>query len=149
MSQGFQYPQSGSRRCRTSQLVAWNDAQSDFSTLKAGRDAAAAAGDTVRVVGPEISVPSNRVETLPRILSRPPVVQVHNFSTLKAGRDAAAPRLQINNSAMSQFQYPQSGSRRCRLPSEELTQNETLNFSTLKAGRDAAACGWRSGTLHR
>src|SRR6266571_1541900 len=63
---------------------------SHFSTLKAGRDAAAFSSWTIGLTMADISVPSKRVETLPRPNGLP-----------------AQPADYV-------FQYPQSGSRRCR-----------------------------------
>src|SRR6266702_2518788 len=110
-----------------------------------------------------ISVPSKRVETLPhKLVNILHCLKLH-FSTLKAGRDAAAgawilatwisekfqyPQSGSRRSRMASndddvceflFQYPQSGSRRCRLRLCIRTTCSNIYFSTLKAGRDAAA----------
>jgi len=63
----------------------------------------------------KISVPSKRVETLPPV-------------------DTAT-----STDQLVKFQYPQSGSRRCRSPLAGKLTPLASNFSTLKAGRDAAA----------
>jgi len=61
-----------------------------FSTLKAGRDAAACIGKVVGADYARISVPSKRVETLPLGSKIGGTWRISHFSTLKAGRDAAA-----------------------------------------------------------
>jgi len=138
----FQYPQSGSRRCRLRLCIRTTCSNIYFSTLKAGRDAAAlfslfltekflkfqypqSGSRRCRpqphhqfVTNGKISVPSKRVETLPPRMYQTLRTYMDNFSTLKAGRDAAAISLNI------------------------VMRNLQLDFSTLKAGRDAAAQGY-------
>src|SRR6266567_586561 len=62
-----------------------------------------------------------------------------SFSTLKAGRDLAAARMSRGADHRSSFQYPQSGSRPCRIAQFNGAGLPTEAFSTLKAGRDLAA----------
>src|SRR6266702_1020888 len=89
-----------------------------FSTLKAGRDAAACVCASELPVAIFISVPSKRVETLPHCSLSSSLKNSLNFSTLKACRDAAATHVSNTPNLYGQFQYPQSGSRRCRNQSQ-------------------------------
>src|SRR6266700_3090206 len=110
----FQYPQSGSRPCRV-QSTLW------FTPYF------------------RLSVPSKRVETLPlkRLIAICPLAGT--FSTLKAGRDLAAAAPLKRFSSNMYFQYPQSGSRPCRVQQWSHIEIISSTFSTLKAGRDLAA----------
>src|SRR5439155_15217861 len=86
-----------------------------------------------------LSVPSKRVETLPRSCGTCHVPLFRTFSTLKAGRDSAAMRRTIFPQEIHHFQYPQSGSRLCRDLLKSKADDDLSSFSTLKAGRGSAA----------
>src|SRR6266566_6805377 len=160
----FQYPQSGSRPCRLRAVAKVMRPIGCFQYPQSGsRPCRDALYPRIQVKVP-LSVPSKRVETLPPTIYYAicPVCD-SSFSTLKAGRDLAAITTLSSGGGNTTFQYPQSGSRPCRVqstlwftpyfrlsvPSKRV---ETLplkrliaicplagTFSTLKAGRDLAA----------
>src|SRR6266566_646825 len=115
----FQYPQSGSRPCRLRAVAKVMRPIGFFQYPQSGSRPCRYHNTFKRRRKHNLSVPSKRVETLPRSIDSMVHSVLQTFSTLKAGRDLAAKATHSNLPIGRNFQYPQSGSRPCRRRSIE------------------------------
>ncbi len=102
----FQYPQSGSRRCRATKYHVTALSAGIFQYPQSGSRRCRGSCPGPPLYRCIISVPSKRVETLPRLACRSTIRLCPNFSTLKAGRDAAAASGTVAKDASGNISVP-------------------------------------------